>query len=56
MGPHKKNMKEKKKKESKGDIVIRKFPLRLTGEERRLVDTLRQKAANLWNDCLDLHW
>ncbi|MBT2738340.1 RNA-guided endonuclease TnpB family protein [Bacillus sp. ISL-7] len=56
MEPHKKNMKEQKKKESKGDIVIRKFPLRLTGEERRLVDTLRKEAANLWNDCLDLHW
>ncbi|MBT2738583.1 hypothetical protein [Bacillus sp. ISL-7] len=56
MEPHKKNMKEQKKKESKGDIVIQKFPLRLTGEERRLVDTLRLEAANLWNDCLDLHW
>ncbi|WHY77255.1 transposase [Neobacillus sp. WH10] len=53
---YKKNMKEQKKKESKGDIIIRKFPLRLTSEERRLVDTLRKEAANLWNDCLDLHW
>jgi putative transposase len=56
MEPHKKNMKQQKKKESKGDIVIQKFPLRLTDEERKLVDTLRIEAANLWNDCLDLHW
>ncbi|WP_051633590.1 hypothetical protein [Bacillus sp. UNC41MFS5] len=56
MEPHKKNMKEQKETESIGDIVIRKFPLRLTSEERSLVDTLRKEAANLWNDCLDLHW
>ncbi|MEH7332611.1 transposase [Neobacillus drentensis] len=56
MEPCKNNMKEQKKKASKGDIIVRKFPLRLTGEERRLVDTLRMEAANLWNDCLDLHW
>ncbi|MFZ7942779.1 RNA-guided endonuclease InsQ/TnpB family protein [Neobacillus sp. 19] len=56
MEPCKKNMKEQKKKESIGDIVIRKFPLRLTAEERRLADSLRKEAANLWNDCLDLHW
>ncbi|MGZ4160019.1 MAG: RNA-guided endonuclease InsQ/TnpB family protein [Neobacillus sp.] len=56
MEQNKKNMKEQKKKEVKGDIVIRKFPLRLTEEERSLVDTLRTEAANLWNDVLDLHW
>jgi putative transposase len=56
MEPSKKSMKKQKQRESKGDIVIRKFPLRLTGEESRLVDTLRKEAANLWNDCLDLHW
>ncbi|MCM2534974.1 transposase [Neobacillus pocheonensis] len=56
MEQNKKNLKEQKKKESKGDIVIRKFPLRLTEEERSLVDTIRKEAANLWNDVLDLHW
>jgi putative transposase len=55
MEQNKMNMKEQKKKEVKGDIVIRKFPLRLTEEERNLIDILRTEAANLWNDVLDLH-
>jgi putative transposase len=51
-----KKMKEQKKKEGSDDILIRKFPLRLTAEERTLVDNLRMEAANLWNDVLELHW
>ncbi|RHW43366.1 transposase [Neobacillus notoginsengisoli] len=49
-------LKEKKKKEIQGDIVVKKFPLRLTTEERKLVNSLRMEAARLWNDILDLHW
>ncbi|MDR7003119.1 transposase, partial [Neobacillus niacini] len=49
-------LKEQKKNETKRDIVVKKIPLRLTDEERYLVDNLRLEAANLWNDILDLHW
>ncbi|MCH6266315.1 RNA-guided endonuclease InsQ/TnpB family protein [Neobacillus citreus] len=50
------SLKKKKKKEASGDILIRKFPMRLAESERKLVDRLRIESARLWNDILDLHW
>lgn len=50
------NVKKKKKTETTGVILVSKIPLRLTIQQRTLVDRLRKESARLWNDILDLHW
>ncbi len=49
-------LKEKRKSKSSGDILISKFKLRLNDENIQLINSLRQKSADVWNDILDLHW
>ena len=48
-----------KKHRKTGDtdlVLVSKIPLRLNHEQRILIDRLRQKCAELWNDILELHW
>lgn len=48
--------KKAKRKVRIGDVLVTKIPLRLTLEQRELVDRLRRESARLWNDILDHHW
>ncbi|WP_391557510.1 RNA-guided endonuclease InsQ/TnpB family protein, partial [Robertmurraya sp.] len=47
--------KKSKRNVPTGDVLVSKIPLRLTAEQRLLVDHLRQESARLWNDILDHH-